>query len=169
MMREESEDAFAAGGPGMEQLGPGVTLPPERLMGDLAAGGYESLSIAQRVELLEFLVEDACETGAVKTCLDGAISSISELSSEMREEEKKLREQKRLANLKKKEEKKGKPGAGSKPGTAPAETPSLDGRNAAGAKSHKTRDFEGLPNFDDMVYLNNAAVAGAGSTHADLF
>ena len=112
MMREESDNAFAAGGPGMEQLGPGVTLPPERLMGDLAGGGYESLSIAQRVDLLEFLVEDACETGAVKSCLDGAIASISELSSEMREEEKKLREQKRLANLKKKEEKKGKPGAG---------------------------------------------------------
>eukprot|EP00802_Teleaulax_amphioxeia_P003249 Tamp_03252.p1 GENE.Tamp_03252~~Tamp_03252.p1 ORF type:complete len:1069 (-),score=328.91 Tamp_03252:626-3757(-) len=85
----------------VEQQGPAISTAPEDLIAALTQGGYETMETAQRVQLLVYLCEDACETAAINRHLDEAIEETRELSNEMREEEKKLREQKKQAKLEK--------------------------------------------------------------------
>ena len=79
--------------------GPAISTAPEDLVAALSEGGYETLEVAQRVELLVYLCEDASETPGINKHLDAAIEETRELSNEMKEEEKKLREQKKQAKL----------------------------------------------------------------------
>lgn len=79
--------------------GPAISTAPEDLVAALSEGGYETLEVAQRVELLVYLCEDAGETPGINKHLDAAIEETRELSNEMKEEEKKLREQKKQAKL----------------------------------------------------------------------
>jgi hypothetical protein len=79
--------------------GPAISTAPEDLVAALSEFGYETLEVAQRVELLVYLCEDASETPGINKHLDAAIEETRELSNEMKEEEKKLREQKKQAKL----------------------------------------------------------------------
>jgi len=85
----------------MMRAGPAISTAPEDLIAALTQGGYETMETAQRVQLLVYLCEDACETAGINRHLDEAIEETRELSNEMREEEKKLREQKKQAKLEK--------------------------------------------------------------------